>query len=117
MRSLIPNWLSDLLYRAASPGSTQQHSPGSSPSSTYPLEVSICGEALQMNAIATLEVHRNASTVELDTEAPFYEVTDVESAMKHEGAIPEGRYWVYRDISGRVFLQERAPSSRLFANT
>lgn len=42
----------------------------------------------------------------LETGSPYYEVTDVETSMKHAANIFEGNHLVFRDKWGRVFLQE-----------
>lgn len=71
----------------------------------------------QSDPIATLQVHDPGSREVLDTSIPFFELTDVESAMRHEGAIPPGRYAVFRDISGRILLQARGISPWLRASS
>ena len=76
-------------------------------SSTGPKATSASDASIQTSAIATLLVPDRGSHGELDTEAPFFELTDVESAMRHEGVIPPGHYAVFQDASGRLLLQEQ----------
>lgn len=93
--------------RGAIRGKTSRKLEGALLSSTCQKEASASDALIQTSAIATLQVHGSGSREVLDSEAPFYELTDVESAMRHEGAIPPGRYAVFRDISGRILLQAR----------
>lgn len=93
--------------RGAIRGKTSRKLEGALLSSTSQKEASTFGVSTRTEAIATLQVHDSGSREVLDSEAPFYELTDVESAMRHEGAIPPGRYAVFRDISGRILLQAR----------
>lgn len=71
----------------------------------------------RIKAIATLEVDRSHLVSRPDTEARLYAVTDAEYAMRHVDAIPEGSYAVFRDASGRVYLQKRGSQVRLSAST
>lgn len=102
--------------RGAIRGKTARKLEGASLSSTSQKEASASDASIQTSAIATLQVHDPGSREVLDSEAPFYELTDVESAMRHEGVIPPGRYAVFRDISGRILLQTRGLSPCLRAS-
>lgn len=86
-------------------------------SSIDPMGTSASEAETQAKAIATLQVHGQGSREELDIEGPFYELTDVDLAMRHVGAIPPGRYAVFRDTSGRILLQARGLSPWLRANS
>lgn len=103
--------------RGAIRGKTSRKLEGALLSSTSQKGASVSGAETQAKAIATLQVHGSGSREVLDIGAPFYELTDVESAMRHEGAIPSGRYVVFRDISGRILLQARGLSPWLRASS
>ena len=114
---MLTNLLSWLRDRVASLSSFSGQRVDSSQSSTCPEVGESVGADLRSGPIATLQVHGSGSREVLDSEAPFYELTDVESAMRHEGAIPPGRYAVFRDISGRILLQARGLSPWLRASS
>ena len=75
---------------------------------------------VRMDAIAIVEPLEPGSTGVLDTGACYLEWWDVGSAMRHVNAHYPGRYTVFQDPSGRVFLQDedesrgRGPSGRRF---
>lgn len=74
----------------------------------------------RMDAIAIVEPLEPGSTGVLDTECRFVEWQDAESAIRNVDVLYPGRYTVFRDASGRVFLQDedesrgRGPSGRRF---
>lgn len=74
------------------------------------MATSAIDELARTKAIATLQVHGQGLREELDIEAPFFELTDEELAMRQVGAIPPGRYVVFRDAVGRILLQARGLS-------
>lgn len=102
---MLTNLMRWLAYRVASRACSSGPSVGSSRSSTSREANGNDAVGTQSCAIAILEVHRKGLRAELDNEALFYEVTDVEKAMKHASAIPAGRYVAFRDTSGRILLQ------------
>ena len=104
---MLTNLLSWLRDRVASLSSFSGQRVDSSQSSTCPEVGESVGADLRSGPIATLQVHGSGLHGALDSVAPFYELTDVESAMRHEGAIPPGHYVVFRDTSGRLLLQEQ----------
>lgn len=63
-----------------------------------------------MDAIAIVEPLEPGSSGVLDTESCFSEWQDVESAMRHVGVLYPGRYTVFLEPSGRIFLQAEAES-------
>ena len=74
----------------------------------------------RMDTIAIVEPLEPGSTGVLDTGACYLEWWDVGSAMRHVNAHYPGRYTVFQDPSGRVFLQDedesrgKGPSGRRF---
>ena len=64
----------------------------------------------RMDAIAIVEPLEPGSSGVLDTESCFSEWQDVESAMRHVGVLYPGRYTVFLEPSGRIFLQAEAES-------
>ena len=103
---MFTNPLSWLRDRVASLASFSGQRMGSSPSSTFRGGDESVGADTRSSPIAILEVHAGDLGVALDSEALFYEVTDVATAMKYVGVFPAGRYVVFRDTSGRILLQE-----------
>lgn len=65
---------------------------------------------VRMDAIAIVEPLEPGSSGVLDTESCFSEWQDVESAMRHVGVLYPGRYTVFLEPSGRIFLQAEAES-------
>lgn len=104
MLTILLSWLRD---RVAIRALTFPKSEDCSLSSIDPMGASASEAETQAKTIATLLIHGSGSREELDTSIPFFELTDVESAMRHEGVIPEGRYVVFQDTSGRLLLQEQ----------
>lgn len=97
------SWLRDRVASLASSSGQRMDSP---PISTYQAANESVGADTRSSPIAILEVHAGDLGVALDSEALFYEVTDVATAMKYVGVFPAGRYVVFRDTSGRILLQE-----------
>ena len=103
---MLTNPLSWLRDRVATLASSSGKRTDSSPSSTFRGGDESVGADTRSGPIAILEVHAGDLGVALDSEALFYEVTDVATAMKHASVFPAGRYVVFRDTSGRILLQE-----------
>lgn len=103
---MLTNPLSWLRDRVASLASFSGQRMDSLPSSTFRGGDESVAADSRSSPIAILEVHAGDLGVALDSEALFYEVTDVATAMKHASVFPAGRYVVFRDTSGRILLQE-----------
>lgn len=103
MLTILWSWLG---ARVATLASLLGQPRDSSPSSTFQGYGRSAAACLQSDPIAILEVRDADLDAALDSEALFYEVTDVETATKHANAVPAGRYVVFRDTSGRILLQD-----------
>ena len=64
----------------------------------------------RMDAIAIVEPLEPGSSGVLDTECRFVEWQDAESAIRHVDVLYPGRYTVFLEPSGRIFLQAEAES-------
>lgn len=109
---LRPRWLFSLVSRWASLGNSAHRKQGYSQSSSGLAGDEASSLTPRTGAIAILEFLGPDSLFELDTSALYYEVTDVERAKKYAVVVPGCTYVVFRESSGRVFLQEKETSFR-----